>query len=71
MSDKYATKADCDGLHKDLNEHVTKMREDIGYIKGKVDTLVAANEQQRQSNSDWWSRMVAIIACAIAYFKGG
>ena len=69
MAEKYS-KEYCDGIHDTINQNMLKMTEDLGYIKGKVDTLVDSHKDMQQNNSDWWSRIGCFIACAIAYFKG-
>lgn len=71
MSDKYAKKDDCVEVHEQLNERMLKLTEDVGYIRGQVDTLVKAQENQQKNDSDWWSRMIAIVAVIIAWVKGG
>lgn len=70
MSERYAKQSDCDGVHAELNKNLLKLTEDVGYIKGKVDTLVESHKELRDNNSDWWSRMIAIFACVIAWMKG-
>lgn len=69
MADRYS-KEHCDDVHSALNENLLQLTKDVGYIKGQVDTLVDSQKELRQNNSDWWSRFVAFLACAIAYFKG-
>jgi hypothetical protein len=64
------TREECRDVHKELNKHLLTLTEDVGYIKGKVDEMAKSHDVERNNNSDWWSRMIAFVALAIAYFKG-
>lgn len=70
MGERFAKQTDCDSVHAELNKSLLKLTEDVGYIKGKVDTLVDSHKELRDNNSDWWSRIIAGLALALAWMKG-
>lgn len=71
MSDKYARADDCKEVHGKLDDKLTTLQLDVSHMKGKLDTYIDEQRQQKQASSDWWSRVIAVVACILAFFKGG
>lgn len=61
--DKYAKDEENREEHTTMMGILLEVKEDVGYMRGKIDTM-------EKTNNDWWSRMLAGFALWIAWFKG-
>ena len=48
--------------HEELHKKVDLLSVDVSYIRGKI-------EAREKSNADWITRIIAALACLVAWFK--
>jgi hypothetical protein len=63
MTEKYAKEKENRMEHDNIIDILMDVKEDVGYIRGKVDTM-------ETSNKNLWSMVVAVGALIVAWFKG-